>query len=68
MKSNLQRLVVYTHPGIDSIAVEPVSHVNNALNLMASTPDAQHAYGVTVLEPGESISAYMSTMIEEGTD
>ena len=68
VKSNLHRLVVYTHPGIDSVAVEPVSHVNNALKLMASTPNAQHAYGVTVLEPGESISAYMSTMIEDGAN
>jgi len=66
VSSNLKRLVCYTHPGIDSIAVEPVSHVNNAINMIALKTDSNTDYGVTVLKPGESISAYMSIVIEKG--
>jgi aldose 1-epimerase len=67
VKSNLHRLVIYTHPGLDSIAVEPVSHVNNAINMNVLRPDSENKYGITVLEPGESISAYMSIEIEKGS-
>ncbi len=67
VKSNLHRLVIYTHPGLDSIAVEPVSHVNNAINMNVLRPDLENKYGITVLEPGESISAYMSIEIEKGS-
>jgi aldose 1-epimerase len=35
--SGMQRLVVFTTPGRDSIAIEPVSHVNNALVLVTQT-------------------------------
>jgi len=66
VKSNLHRLVVYTHPLIDSVAVEPVSHVNNALNMMPANQRAQDEFGVTVLQPGESISAYMSIVVDKG--
>jgi len=68
VSSNLHRLVCYTHPGIDSIAIEPVSHVNNAINMIALNAETQLNYGVTVLQPGESISAYMSIVIEKGPD
>ena len=67
LKSNLSRLVVYTHPGINSIAVEPVSHVNNALNMKPTNGSVHNDYGITVLQPGESISAYMSLTIEKGS-
>jgi len=68
VKSNLTRLVVYTHPGNNSIAVEPVSHVNNALNMGVASGGAQSDYGITVLQPGESLSAYMSLIIEKGSN
>ena len=45
-------LVVFTSPGLDSIALEPTSHVNNALNLCDRYTDA----GMQVLAPGETLS------------
>lgn len=68
VSSNLKRLVCYTHPGIDSIAVEPVSHVNNAINMIASNAGSHTDFGVTVLKPGESMSAHMSIVIEKSPD
>jgi len=46
-------LVVFTSPGRrDSIAVEPVSHANNALNLVERYSDT----GLVVLAPGETLA------------
>ncbi|MBN8892433.1 MAG: hypothetical protein ABS99_07610 [Acetobacteraceae bacterium SCN 69-10] len=42
--------VVYVPDGKDFFAVEPVSHMNDALNRMDSEPD----HGVLVLAPGEA--------------
>ncbi|MEP7083884.1 MAG: aldose 1-epimerase, partial [Betaproteobacteria bacterium] len=45
-------LVVYTTPARDDIAIEPISHANNALNLVERYSDtAMH-----VLAPGETLS------------
>jgi aldose 1-epimerase len=49
LHSDFSRLVVYTTPGHPSIAIEPVSHVNNAMN----EPNAE-TQGVRILLPGES--------------
>ena len=51
-------LVVFTGPLRDSIAIEPVSHVNNALNLARSRalPDDS---GLVALAPGESLEGTM---------
>jgi aldose 1-epimerase len=52
-------LVVYVPPGRDFFAVEPVSHVNNAVN----RPDiADH--GMRVLEPGERMIAKVRFGVE----
>jgi aldose 1-epimerase len=51
IRSNLDCLVVYTKPSLDAIAIEPVSHVNNAFNL------GSEGLGVRVLAPGETMSA-----------
>jgi len=59
VRSALSRLVVFTTPQRDNIAVEPVSHVNNALNLMAATGASADSLGVVVLQPGESFSCSM---------
>lgn len=81
VSANLTRLVVYTHPTRDFVAIEPVSHVNNALNLMAQWPPGRlgapgvqadaHAVadllGVQVLAPGESLSAQMTIATEPAT-
>ncbi len=63
LASRLQRLVVFTDAQRDFIAVEPVSHVNNALNRHAAGEDAQ-ALGVQVLQPGASFSASMTISVE----
>lgn len=57
LSSDLDHLVVFTHPSRDFVAIEPVSHVNNALNL-ASGADVR-TLGVQVLEPGQSMTAQM---------
>lgn len=54
MESELQRLVVFTTPEKDFIAVEPVSHVNNAMNQTNPTQ-----LGVRVLGAGQSWQASM---------
>jgi aldose 1-epimerase len=61
ISSGLTRLVVFTNPTRDFVAIEPVSHVNNALNL-AGQP-AQDL-GIQVLAPGESLSASMTLDVE----
>jgi aldose 1-epimerase len=63
VSSNLGRLVVFTHDARDSIAIEPVSHVNNALSLVEAGADPADL-GLVILRPGESISAQMSIAVE----
>jgi aldose 1-epimerase len=62
--SNLGRLVVFTSASRDTIAIEPVSHVNNAINLVAAGADAQ-ALGLRTLQPGETLTAQMSIEVEQ---
>jgi len=59
VSSKLSRLVVFTTPERDSIAVEPVSHVNNALGLVAQTGASAADLGVCTLLPGETFSCQM---------
>ena len=47
----------------DYMAVEPVSHVNNAINLMAQGIADAEALGVEVLHPGESMTREMTVLI-----
>jgi aldose 1-epimerase len=67
ISANLQRLVVFTNPSRDFVAIEPVSHVNNAIQLMQATATSADALGLTVLQPGESMSAHMQIHIEHQT-
>ncbi len=62
--SNLPRLVVYTKPSIDCIAIEPVSHANNAINLAGTNAAELERLGVRVLASGETFSAQMSINVE----
>ena len=64
VRSDLDRLVVYTTPQRDSIAIEPVSHVNNALALAHHTGQSAQSLGVRVLQPGETFSASMRIQVE----
>lgn len=63
IRSSLSRLVVYTNDTSGFIAVEPVSHVNNAVNLHAAGRPAEEL-GLRVLEPGESMMAQMTIEVE----
>ncbi len=63
ISSPLTRLVVYTRPTENTIAIEPVSHVNNALS-MASNAARAEELGVRILQPGESMTAQMSIAVE----
>lgn len=67
LSSNLKRLVVFTHSTRDFVAIEPVSHVNNAINLMTASGTSALELGVRVLQPGESMSAEMSIHVERVT-
>lgn len=60
MTSSLRYLVVYTPHDKDYFAVEPVSHVSNALNM----PDPA-GLGVLTLQPGETASAWMKLELRE---
>ncbi len=63
--SSLKRLVVYTNTTRDIVAIEPVSHVNNAVNLMATGKWTADELGLRVLQPGESMSEVMSIRVED---
>lgn len=64
LTSSLSRVVVYSTPARNTIAIEPVSHVNNAMNLMAQ-PGANAAdLGVCILQPGQSFSCDMRIAVE----
>ena len=63
LQSSLTRLVVFTNDTRDYIAIEPVSHVNNAVNLHARGSKADEL-GLAVLGMGESIMAQMTIAVE----
>jgi aldose 1-epimerase len=54
LSSCLKRLVVYTPPALGFYCVEPVSHVNNALQM-----DDPLQHGVKAVNPGESLQAWV---------
>ncbi len=63
VRSPLSRLVVFTNDTRDFVAIEPVSHVNNAVHLYAAGASAQDL-GLRVLAPGESMMSQMSIEVE----
>ncbi|MEN9538363.1 MAG: hypothetical protein RLZZ126_598 [Pseudomonadota bacterium] len=63
IRSALTRLVVCTRSTLEHIAIEPVSHVNNAVGLMERQVATADALGVHVLQPAESMSAEMSIRV-----
>jgi aldose 1-epimerase len=68
IEANMQHLVVYTHPELPVVAIEPVSHVNNALHLSGQSKGLAHRAGVNqadplglrVAQPGESFGVQMT--------
>lgn len=65
ISSGLRRLVVYTNDTKDFVCVEPVSHVNNALNMLTQPGMSAEQLGVRILQPGESMSADMCITVEQ---
>lgn len=63
LSANLSRLVVFTRPGSDSLAVEPVSHVHDAVALVAAGAEPA-PLGLVTLAPGESMSARMTLEVQ----
>jgi aldose 1-epimerase len=61
--STLTRLVVFTTPARDVIAIEPVSHVNNAPALLAQGMKLDEL-GLVTLGSGESLTAAMTLAVE----
>jgi aldose 1-epimerase len=59
ISSDLTQLVVFTTPARDNIAIEPVSHTNNALNLLARGVASAEDLGVRVLQQHQSLGARM---------
>lgn len=62
--SSLSRLVVYSTPQSDSIAIEPVTHVNDAVNRMAQTGASADDLGICILQPGQTLSRAMRIEVE----
>ena len=62
--SDLTRLVAFTNDTRDYVAIEPVSHVNNAVNLHAAGQPFDQL-GLKVLQPGESMMATMAIAVED---
>ncbi|MDP2817316.1 MAG: aldose 1-epimerase [Polaromonas sp.] len=64
INASLSRLVVFTNTTRGFVAIEPVSHVNNAVNLLQADAARAEDLGLEVLAPGESMSAQMSIQVE----
>lgn len=62
IESDVQHLVVFTNPQRDFIAIEPVSHANNAMN--AGNSKESEARGVRILQSGQSWQVSMSITVE----
>lgn len=64
ISSSLRRVVVFTNGTRDFVAIEPVSHVNNAVHLQHGPGLSADALGLVVLQPGESTTAQMAIQVE----
>jgi aldose 1-epimerase len=62
MESDVKRLVVFTTPEKDFIAIEPVSHVNNAMNL--GNAKESEKQGIVILGAGQSHQISMSLTVD----
>ena len=54
--SHTNYLVVFTHPGVDFVAIEPVSHISNAQQLAAVAGLNPDAFGVHELEANQIVN------------
>ena len=67
IESDLQQLVVFTTPNRDTLAVEPVSHINNAHALALHQGVAPESLGLRVVAPGQTTTARMRIVVQERT-
>jgi aldose 1-epimerase len=63
VRSGLTRLVVFTTPAEDAIAIGPVSHASNAVQLYEQGAPAE-GLGLRILQPGETMIAQMAIEVE----
>jgi aldose 1-epimerase len=61
IESDMRRLVVFTAPDKDFVAIEPVSHANNAMN--AGNPKESENRGVVTLGAGQSWQVSMQISV-----
>jgi aldose 1-epimerase len=61
VESDMRRLVVFTTPDKDFVAIEPVSHSNNAMNAVSAQECAER--GVVTLQPGQSWQVSMQISV-----
>jgi aldose 1-epimerase len=61
ISSDMSRLVVFTNAEKDFVAIEPVSHANNAMN--AGNPKESSQRGVVTLLPGQSWQVSMQIAV-----
>ena len=61
ISSDMRRLVVFTNLEKDFVAIEPVSHANNAMNTGNAKESAKH--GVVTLEAGQSLQVSMQIAV-----
>ena len=64
VRSDLRHLVVYTLPQRSDIAIEPVSHSNNAFNRSVDGEYDAASLGVKTLGPGQSFACTMAITIQ----
>jgi len=64
LAQTMNHLVVYTTPQRTNVALEPVSHANNALNLLATGKGSAEHLGVHILKPGQTFSSSMRIELE----
>ena len=64
ISSSLRHLVVYTLPSRPDIAIEPVSHVNNAMGQWPGGSQDLASLGVVTLQPGAQFSCAMRIDIQ----
>jgi aldose 1-epimerase len=62
INSDVEHLVVFTNAQKDFVAIEPVSHANNAMN--AGNSKESEARGVRILQSGQSWQVSMSITVE----
>lgn len=65
LEAEVSRMVAYTTPALDALALEPVSHVNNAAQLAQGDGQRAAALGLVALDPGASHACGMRLQVRQ---